>query len=761
MKNTFIGAPVERREDLRFLRGRGQYVDDLLPQNLLYAVILRSSVAHGRLVSIDAAEALKMPGVHAVITAKDMPDGPPMIPMRLQPLPEFKPYEQPVIAHDKVRYVGEPLAIVLADSVAIGEDALEHIQVEIEELPAVADHETAMRDGSLLFESTGTNKSLVFVAEKGDADAAFRNAPYVRRERMRTGRHYGLTMEPRGVMAEWDDAKGRLVVSGAAKVPFFNRRILAEQIKLPVESIEMIENDVGGGYGARGEFYPEDFLIPFASRHVKRPVKWTEDRRENLMTMNHARQADADIEIACERDGTILALRGHIHVDMGAYMRTNGAVGARNIPQFMAGPYRVPNVRIDSSLWMTNKTPVGTYRGPGRFETDFFRERLFDIVAEDLGIDRLEFRRRNLVTKDEQPYPIATITPYESKDEYDSGDYHGTLDRALREFGWEEKSKLQGQLVDGLYHGIGIGCFIEGGAAGPKESARLQINADGTISVFMGTSSVGQGVETVFAQIAADALEMPIERIREVQHGSTTTVSDGYGAYHSRSVVMGGSAVLDAVQNLHTAIRGKAAERFGCDPAEVSLTVDSVVGPQGRSFPLGEFAGLDAEGAFLNKKHTYSYGAHIAHITVDARIGQVRILDYVVVQDVGRAINPLTLKGQIIGSLVQGLGGAMLEHLQYDEQGQLLTGSLADYLLPTASDFPNLRAFVQDEHPSPINPLGAKGAGEGGIVAAGGVMANAVANALQSFGVQPRELPLTPAVIWQMVEAGRQGAAAE
>ena len=761
MKNTFIGAPVERREDLRFLRGRGQYVDDLLPDGLLYAVFVRSSVAHGRLVSVDATEALKLAGVHAVITAKDMPDGPPIIPMRLQPLPDFKPYEQPVIAHDKVRYVGEPIAIVLADSVAIGEDALDHIQVEIEELPPIADHETAMRDESVLFEATGTNKSLVFVAQKGDADAAFRNAPYVRRERMRTGRHYGLTMEPRGVMAEWDEAKGRLVVSGAAKVPFFNRRILAEQIKLPVESIEMIENDVGGGYGARGEFYPEDFLIPFASRHVKRPVKWTEDRRENLMAMNHARQADADIEIACERDGTILALRGHIHVDMGAYMRTNGAVGARNIPQFMAGPYRIPNVRIDSSLWMTNKTPVGTYRGPGRFETDFFRERLFDIVAADMGIDRLEFRRRNLVTKDEQPYPIATITPYESKDEYDSGDYHATLDRALREFGWEEKSKLQGKLIDGLYHGIGIGCFIEGGAAGPKEMARLEINADGTISVFMGTSSVGQGVETVFAQIAADALEVPIERVREVQHGSTTTVSDGYGAYHSRSVVMGGSAVLDAVRNFQAAIRAKAAERFGCDPSDVSLTVDSVVGPEGRSFPLGELAGLTAEGEFLNHKHTYSYGAHVAHVTVDAQIGQVRILDYVVVQDVGRAINPLTLKGQIIGSLVQGLGGAMLEHLQYDEQGQLLTGSLADYLLPTASDFPNLRAFVQDEHPSPINPLGAKGAGEGGIVAAGGVMANAVANALQSFGVQPRELPMTPTVIWQMVEAGRQGIAAE
>ncbi len=396
MKNTYIGTPMERREDLRFLRGRGQYVDDLAVPGLLHATILRSAVAHGRLVSVDASDALKCPGVHAVITAKDMPGGPPIIPMRLQPLPEFKPFEQPVIAHEKVRYVGEPIAVVLATSAAAAEDALEAIEVEIDELMPVADWQTAEDDKSLLFEKAGTNRSLVFQARKGDADTTFASAPYVRRERLRTGRHYGLTMEPRGVMAEWDAAAGKLTVSGAAKVPFFNRRILAAQIGLPVEAIEMVENDVGGGYGARGEFYPEDFLIPFAARHVDRPVKWIEDRRENLMAMNHAREEEAILEIACARDGTILAIRGEVHTDMGAYMRTNGAVGARNVSQFMAGPYRVPHVKIDSALWMTNKTPVGTYRGPGRFEANFFLERMIDMIAVDLGIDRIAFRRKNL-----------------------------------------------------------------------------------------------------------------------------------------------------------------------------------------------------------------------------------------------------------------------------------------------------------------------------------------------------------------------------
>src|SRR5262245_442183 len=761
MKNAFIGSAIERREDLRFLRGKGEYVDDLSPEGLLYAVILRSPVAHGRILSIDSSAALTIPGVHAVITAKDMAGGPPIIPMRLQPLPQFKPFEQPVIAEKKVRYVGEPLAVVLATSVAIGEDALEAIRVEVEPLPAVADWQVARQDKSLLFEATGSNRALTFDAVRGDADAAFSKAPYVRRETFRVQRHFGLTMEPRGVMAQWNAGTERLTVYGAAKVPFFNRRILASQIGLPEDAIEMVENDVGGGFGARGEFYPEDFLIPFAARQLGRPVKWIEDRRENLMAMNHARQAEADIEIACERDGTILALRGHTHTDMGAYMRTNGAVGARNIAQIMSGRYRIPNVKIDVSLWMTNKTPVGTYRGPGRFETDFFRERLLDIVAQDLRLDRVEFRRRNLIARSEMPYPIATITPYEHKDEYDSGDYEVTLGRCFEEIRWAEKAKLQGRLVDGRYHGLAIGCFIEGGAAGPKETAGLAINEDGSISVFIGSSAVGQGVETVFAQIAADALEVPIERIRGVFHGSTAYVSDGYGAYHSRSVVMGGSALLDAAKNFQDALRAAAAKRLGCAAADISLSDDKVAGPGGQSLQLAEFAGLSVEGAFLNKKHTYSYGAQAAHVAIDPKIGQVEIIDYVVVQDAGRIINPMTLRGQVIGSLVQGLGGAFLEHLVYDEQGQLLTGSLADYLLPTASDFPRLRAIVMDQHPSPINPLGAKGAGEGGLIAAGGVIANAVANALRSFGADVRELPLTPPRIWAMVQAGKPREAAE
>ena len=757
--NSLIGSPIERLEDLRFLRGRGQYVDDLARKGMLHAAILRSSVAHGRIRSIAVAAARALPGVHSVITAKDIGNRVPRVPMRLQPLPDFEPFGQPVIAETKVRYVGEALAVVLADTPGIAEDALGLIEVEIEPLPAVADRRASAQDAALLFEDKGTNLAIKFRAVRGDAAAAFADAPYVRRESFRTQRHMALPLEPRGLLAEWDAARGRLTVSGGAKVLFFNRRTLAKAVGLAENAIEIVENDVGGGFGARGEFYPEDFLIPFAARHTGRPVKWTEDRREHLMCMNHAREAECDVEIACRRDGTILGLRGHAYVDVGAYMRTNGAVGARNVAQFMSGPYRIPHVDIDVALQLTNKTPVGTYRGPGRFETDFFRERLFDMVAQDLGLDRVAFRRRNLVSQREMPYQIATIAPFESKDEFDSGDYHATLDRCLDEIKWTETSKLAGKLIDGRYHGVAIGCFIEGGAAGPKESARIVLEPDGLYSVYVGSSAIGQGLETAFAQIAADALEVTIDRIRGVFHGSTSYVGDGYGAYHSRSVVMGGSAMLDAAKNLREAIRAQAAQRLGCQLAEVEIVEGSkAVGPAGKSIALNGLSskGISAEGAFLNKKHTYTYGAHAAHVAVDAKLGHVELIDYVVVADCGRIINPLTVHGQAIGSVVQGLGGAMMEHLVYDQHGQLLTGSLADYLIPTASDFPNIRAVVLENHPSPINPLGAKGAGEGGIIAAGGVMANAVANALSAFGAEPHELPLTPTRIWELAQAARK-----
>lgn len=762
IRNTIVGRPIERVEDYRFLRGEGTYVDDVNVPGQLHAVILRSSVAHGRLRSIDTTRALAAPGVHAVITAKDIPGAIPIIPMRLQPLEEVKPYRQPVIAFDKVRYVGEPVAVVLADSAAVAEDALELIDVEIDELPIVPDYLEAAKDVTLLFEPMGTNLGKLFTGKKGDPDAAFAQAHYVRREKLSVQRHTALPMELRGLLAVWDVGQETLKVFGAGKVLFFNRRTLASMLAIDESQIELIENDIGGGFGARGEFYPEDFLIPFSSRFTGRPVKWNEDRREHLIAMNHAREMYADLEIACDKNGIILGIRGSVDVDCGAYFRSNGLTPPRNVAQFTSGPYRIENISIDARSFVTNKTPCGTYRAPGRFEGSFFMERMIEIAAREMRIDPADMRRRNLIPEREMPYPLATmqhIDPY-TDTECDSGDYQLTFERCLKEFNWDEKVKLQGRLIDGRYHGVSVGAFIEGGAAGPRESARIALEADGRIGVYVGSSALGQGLETVLGQIAADALGIPFERI-QVFHGSTSYVKEGFGSYHSRSTVVGGSAIVLAAKDFREALQAAAARRLGCVALEVELLAEELIGPGRQRLAMADLAdeGLSIERSFANTKHTYAYGAHCAHVAVDPGTGHVELLDYVAVEDVGRIINPLTLHGQVIGAVVQGLGSAFMEHLQYDDRGQLLTGSLADYLIPSADDFPRIRGFSMETHPCPNNPLGAKGAGEGGIIAVGGVAANAVASALSPLGVDVLSLPMTPPSIWALIEAKRQSGA--
>jgi aerobic carbon-monoxide dehydrogenase large subunit len=539
-----------------------------------------------------------------------------------------------VIAADRVRYVGEPVAVVLADSPALAEDGVAAIALDIEELPPVPDWHVSGRGDILLFEEAGTNAAIIFTGVKGDADAAFRDADYVGRHRFAVQRHTALPMEPRGVLAEWDAAQGRMTVLGAAKVPFFNRDTLAAMLGLLPAEVDLIENDVGGGFGARGEFYPEDFLIPFAARHVGRSVRWLEDRREHLTAMNHARQADCEIEIACRSDRTILGVRGQVFVDLGAYVRTNGLIQPRTLAQCLTGPYRVPNVRITSTALLTNKTPSGTYRAR-------------------------------------------------------SGDCRETLERCLAEFGWEEKRALQGHEIDGRYHGLAVACFIEGGGAGPKETARLDLAADGRVSVYVGSAAVRQGLETVMAQIAADTLGLPLGQVR-VLHGSTPFLDEGYGAFASRSTVLAGSAVFEATNALLAEIRAAAGARLGCAAERVELEDGYTRAPDGRSLAFAELAadGLRVTTAFGNDNRlTYTYGSAAAHVAVDPGTGDVELLDCLVVEDVGRIVNPLTLHGQAIGGMVQGLGGAFLEHLVYDANGQLLAGNLADYLIPTATDF--------------------------------------------------------------------------
>ena len=743
MRNALIGAPVPRREDFRFLTGTGTYVDDLRRPRMLHAAILRSPVAHGRIRRIGVEEALRTAGVATILTARDIADRlgrVPVTPIRLCPLPELEPFAQPVIAAEIVRFVGEPVAVVLAESRAVAEDATGAVGLDIDPI----------RDASL-FDAAPDGVAITYRATKGDADAAFAAASYTRRESFSVQRHSAVPMEPRGLLAEWDGA--RLTVSGAAKASFAVRRALAGQLGLAEDTIAMVENDVGGGFGLRGEGFPEDFLIPFAAWHLGRPVKWIEDRREHLIAAAHAREARCDIEIACDEDGTILGLRGDAVADIGAYVRTNGTIGPRNIAQFLSGPYRIAHINATVALALTSKSPIGTYRGPGRFEADFFRERLLDLAAADLGIDRTTLRRRNLPRAGEMPYALARIAPFPREDSLDSGDHVETLDRCLEAFGWREKTGVSGTVVDGRCRGIAVGPFIEGGAAGPRENARLVLEPDGRVSVHVGSSSIGQGVETVFAQIAADALERPLEAISAVHHGSTADVSEGFGSYHSRSTVMAGSAILLAAESLRGKMRAEAARRLGCDPSEIRIVDgDRLVGPEGASLPLAAIAeaGIEAEEGFDNHRHTYAYGAHAAEVAVDPETGAVEILDYVAVEDVGRIVNPVTVKGQAVGAVVQGIGGALFEDMPYDASNQPLSATLADYLLPGACEAPRIATIATENHPSPINPLGVKGAGEGGIIPVGGLIANAVADAL---GVSPVALPLSPPEIRRLMKA--------
>ena len=736
MRNALIGAPVRRREDFRFLTGAGEYVDDLSRPGMLHACVLRSPEPRGRIRRIDAGEARRMPGVASVLTARDIVrrlGSVPVTPIRLCPLPELEPFAQPVIAEDAVRFVGEPVALVLAESRALAEDAAAAVTLEIEPAPQAPE-----------------GVAITYRAEKGDAARAFRDAPYTRRESLAVGRHSAVPMEPRGLLAEWDGA--HLAVSGAAKASFAVRRALAGQLGLAEDAIAMIENDVGGGFGLRGEGFPEDFLIPFAAWHLGRPVKWIEDRREHLIAASHARESRCEIEIACARDGTILGLRGEAVADVGAYVRTNGTIGPRNIAQFLSGPYRIENIDVTVALALSAKSPIGTYRGPGRFEADFFRERLLDLAAGDLGIGRAELRRRNLPRAADMPYALARIAPFPREDSLDSGDHVEALDRCLEAFGWRDKARLSGTVIDGRRQGIAVGPFIEGGAAGPRENARLVLETDGRVSVHVGSSALGQGIETAFAQIAADALQRPLAAISGVRHGSTADVSEGFGSYHSRSTVMAGSAILRAAGSLRDMIRAEAARRLGCAPGDIRIDGDGLSGPGGASLRLADIAdaGIEAEEGFDNHRHTYAYGTHAARVAVDAETGAVEILDYVAVEDAGRIVNPLTLAGQAVGAVVQGIGGALMEDMPYDS-GQPLSVTLADYLMPTACEAPRIAAILTEKHLSPVNPLGVKGAGEGGVIPVGGLIANAVADAL---GVSPTALPLTPPEIRRLVEGG-------
>jgi carbon-monoxide dehydrogenase large subunit len=769
-RERLVGAAVRRREDHRFVTGRGCYVADLVDPAHAHAVVVRSVHAHARLTGIDAAAARRMPGVLAVLTAADLGELRSAIPIRLAPLPGFERYLQWPLARDRVRYAGEPVALVVAQDRYAAEDAAACVRVDYEPLAAVVDARAAAAGGVLVHEAPGTNVASSYRVSRGDPDGAFAAAPYTRAETFRCQRHSGVPLETRGLVARWDAAARRLTVLGATKVPFFNRRALARMLGLAEAEVELVELDVGGSFGVRGEFYPEDLLIPLAAMRLGRPVKWIEDRRESFLATNHSREITCELEIAARADGTILALRGRLLADMGAYVRTNGGVVPAKAAQFLPGPYRIPHFACEVQAVVTTKTPTGTYRGPGRFEANFFRERLLDLMAADLGLDPAAVRLQNLLTPAELPWSLGALVPYEAPGHYDGGDYALALRRALAASDYARLAKDNGRLVDGRRRGVGIGCFVESSGAGPAESARIVVRGPERVELYSGCASSGQGIETVLAQILADELAIPLDWIT-VFHGSTGLVAEGYGTYHSRAVVVGGSAVTIAAATLKAQLVALAARRTGLDEAALECRGGDVHRRDDRG---GEpvlalqalaaedtpeaAAALQAAGRFATTALTYTYGTHVAHVAVDPETGATEVLKLVTVEDVGRAINPALVHGQALGAAVQGLGGAFLEALVYDDHGQLLTGTLADYALPTAAHFPAIESITLEEAPSASNPLGAKGAGEGGIVATGAAAANAVAAALASAGVVVRELPLSAPAVARWLAAARRPA---
>ena len=768
-KRRYIGESVTRLEDRPLLTGEACFVGDLNFVHQLHARVVRSPVAFGRIKSIDVSAAQAVPGIVAVWTAQDL-GGLPPIPFRSTAIQGLPPYRQPTLATDFVRYVGEPIALVVAEDPYVAEDAAELVVPDIEILPPYLE----ARETPVEFLPGLSCEPTVIRKGYGDVDEAYRVAHAEVELELSTGRHSATPMETRGALALYHPDRRLLQLYGAAKRPHWNRDQLAEMFSMSPSRIELYENHVGGGFGVRGELYPEDVLVCFAAMRLRRPVKWIEDRREHMMSANQSRQQHHVVKAAIDFEGRILAIDETLYHDQGGYVRTHGARVADMTIGLLLGPYKVPNYRAVAHYRLTNKTPAATYRAPGRFEGSFVRERLIDAIAVRLGKDPIEIRRRNLIRSEEMPFERG-LSALETEVILDSGDYEGLVDKALRFAEWDKlreyaaRRRAAGEAV-----GVGFAMFVEKSGLGPSEMVIIKVHTDGAVEVITGAASLGQGMETVIAQICAETLGVDYRRVR-VLHGDTNRIAYGFGAHASRVTVMTGEATRRAAEMLRQKAIDLASQILQTGPAELDVVDSYVVNwdGSGPSISLGEIAshlgpaselrgglepGLSATAWFHNKHMNYPYGIHIPLVVVDRETGGVKIEKYAIAYDVGRAINPALVEAQIVGGLAQGVGGALLEEFGYDETGQPISVTFADYLIATAADMPHVDVLITEDAPSPLNPLGIKGAGEGGVNAAGAALASAVDDALQMPGLVDR-LPVTPqylkARITQYLSAAR------
>ncbi len=757
---TEVGRRAPRKEDHRLLVGSGRFGADVQLPRMLHARVVRSPIAHGTLTRVDVDAARGLPGVVDVVTADDLA-GDLRIPVRLAVQGvDLGGYLQPVLARDVVRYVGEPVAVVVAEDAYVAEDAAELVEIDIDDLDVLLDVDHATPDDVVADFGLGF----------GDVDAAFAAAEHVVAMSFRVGRHSAVPMEPRVLVVDHAPATDTLEIFGATKVPVFNQQVLADLLGMDQSAIRMHAVDAGGGFGVRGEFYPEDLLVPWLARRLRRAVGWVEDRAEHLVAVNHSREQRHRIEVALNGDGTILGLRDDVRHDNGAYVRTHGVIVPELTLAMLPGPYRVPAYEGRVRVVRTNKTPCGTYRAPGRFEGTTAREQLLDKAAAVLGLDRVALRRRNLLRPDELPHTRAIHT-LGTDVVLDSGDYPALLDRAWArtdELGWRDLVRTA--RANGRRVGLGVSMFLEKSGLGPHDTADVEVTSTGRIRVHSGSTSLGQGIETVLAQIVADELGVGIDRV-DVVNGDSLLQPYGTGSWASRSTVVAGSAVRGAGQQVAQRLRRLGAQLMELSPDDVELADGTVRvrGAQANAVDFaqvwraaqpgscwlhtGEPAGLSARHRFSVEHMTYPYGAHVCVAEVDPGTGGVQILRYLVAYEVGRAVNPTLVEGQLRGGVAQGIGGALLEQFRYDESGQPQVTTFMDYLMPTASEIPEVEVVVCEDAPAATNPLGLRGAGEGGLTGAGAAVASAVSDALGLPAMT--QLPLTPELL---VAAGATGA---
>ena len=769
-----VGAEVRRVEDPRVLLGKTQYVDDLaLPETVALAFV-RSPYAHARITHIDTSAAESHPGVRAVLTGADIADT--IKPLRVEfdanKNPTHKSCDWPVLAQGKVRLVGDMVAAVVATDRYIAEDAAALVEVDYDPLDAVWDPEQALEaNAPLVHEEWNDNIMESGAVSIGDVDAVFQEAACVVTQRFTTGRHMALPMETRGCVAQFEAATDSFTLWSSTQVPHVLRSSVAHLLDVPEEQVRVIAPDVGGGFGLKGNAFPEDIVVAFLARRLGQPVKWIEDRREHLSASPHAKQQVVNAELALTQGGTILGFRGHFLSDAGSYSvyPWSSAFEVTHAAFSIPGPYKIPAFQVETKAVATNKASVGAYRGVGLPIAILTIERLIDMAADTLGLDPAELRLKNMIRKEDHPYTNIIGS------EIESGSHQEALQKALDMLGYQTFRTEQEQArTAGRYLGVGIGSYVEGTAPssavmqssgleiGGDEGVAIRVETDGSITVLTGTNSHGQGHETTFAQMTADALGVPMTAIKIVQ-GDTAVVPHGWGTWGSRSAVVSGGAIAIAAKQLRGDILQAASRVSEIPPDDLELVEGIILRKQDsrQVVTLTELAQslpaqLEAATRYDPPALTHSNATHVVTVEVDIETGQVKLLRYIVVEDCGTMLNPLIVEGQIQGGVAQGIGMALYEHAIYDEYGQFLTGTLMDYLIPTAADVPQVE-IAHLESPSPYVPSGIKGMGEGGAIAPPAAIANAVSDALRPFGVQVNTVPVTPEQVLTMLDQAQAG----